>query len=67
MKEKILEIYCTNKNCNTWFQSPFTFGNLDGFDVSAFKGLYAQCPNCGHMVTGTTNNYRVITLKRECC
>lgn len=62
MAEKILELCCTNNNCKTWFRSPFSFGNLDVFNVSAFKGLQAQCPSCGYMVTGSKDNYRISTI-----
>ncbi len=59
MNSKVLEIQCTNPNCKRWFKSPFTHGNLDGFNVNAFKGLKAQCPTCGKMVAGTKKNVRV--------
>ncbi|GIN84315.1 hypothetical protein J6TS2_07010 [Heyndrickxia sporothermodurans] len=59
---KVLELRCTNPNCKVWFKSPFTHGNLDGFNVNAFKGLKAQCTTCGTMVTGTIKNVRIRTI-----
>jgi hypothetical protein len=59
---KILEICCTNPNCKTWFRSPFSFGNINAFDVNAFKGLQSQCPTCGNMVSGSKENIRILTI-----
>ncbi|MGE8205758.1 hypothetical protein ACQKP0_14470 [Heyndrickxia sp. NPDC080065] len=56
---KVLELRCTNPNCKTWFQSPFFQGNVDHFDVNAFKGLKSQCPLCGKMVQGSIKNVRI--------
>lgn len=60
---KVLELRCTNPNCKIWFPSPFTHGNLDGFNVNAFKGLKAQCPTCGKMVSGTMKNVRIRVIE----
>ncbi|WP_066229527.1 hypothetical protein [Heyndrickxia sporothermodurans] len=59
---KVLEIRCTNPNCKTWFPSPFTHGNLNGFNVNVFIGLKAQCLICGKMVSGTIKNVRIRTV-----
>lgn len=57
-----LEICCTNPNCKTWFQSPYFYGQLDTFNASALKGLKAQCPSCGKIVSGTNKNTRIVEM-----
>ncbi|WP_141432305.1 hypothetical protein [Bacillus sp. 03113] len=61
-ENKVLELCCTNPNCKKWFRSPFFHGYLNTFDVNALKGLKAQCPVCGRMVTGTPKNVRIRTI-----
>jgi len=56
--KKVLEIGCTNRNCNVWFQSPFFNGYAHSVNESAFRGLKPQCPTCGRMIIVTKENIR---------
>ncbi|MEM5017888.1 hypothetical protein WKH31_16460 [Metabacillus indicus] len=57
MTTKAVQIKCLN--CNTWFDSPIFFGNLDTFDSSTLEGNSVQCPKCSKMTGCNKENMRV--------
>ena len=56
-KVKKIQIKCLN--CEQWFDSPISFGDLDSFDTSTLEGNQVQCPHCSKMTGCNKKNIRV--------
>jgi len=56
-KTKTLEIRCLH--CDTWFNSPIFFGELETLETCTMTGNLAQCPSCGKMTNCNKENMRL--------